>query len=195
MNRRFSDSTLDAIREQTVDIIGGRYVELKRSGNSFKSLCPFHSEKTASFTVSTKGFSCFGCGRKGDVFSFLMQIENVTFPRAVEIAATHAGIHLINGARTVETTNAVKRRIAARALVAWRNAETGRFGEELRRRDRLARTVGDMVNDGSLNEDAAWSYFELAFKNYSEIEHHWKVLLNGNDYPDTLKLWRESRTA
>jgi DNA primase len=61
------------------------YVALKRSGKSLKGVCPFHSEKTPSFVVNqdTQRWMCFGCGASGDVFSFLMRIEGLTFPEAV----------------------------------------------------------------------------------------------------------------
>ncbi|MBN1521892.1 MAG: DNA primase, partial [Candidatus Aureabacteria bacterium] len=81
-----------------VDIIQ-RYVPLKQSGSNLKALCPFHNEKTPSFTVNrTKQiFHCFGCGAGGNVFSFIMQHEKVTFPEAVRIIAEILNIHLSEG--------------------------------------------------------------------------------------------------
>jgi len=75
-------------RTDIVDLIGGR-VTLKRAGSNHKGLCPFHDEKTASFTVSAdKGFfKCFGCGAYGNVIDFLMRYENREFLEAVEILA------------------------------------------------------------------------------------------------------------
>jgi DNA primase len=72
------------------------YVTLKRSGRHLKGLCPFHNEKTPSFTVNsdTQRYRCFGCGENGDVFSFLMRMENLTFQEAVEQLARKAGIQL-----------------------------------------------------------------------------------------------------
>ncbi len=77
------------------DIIGG-YVSLKRAGRYLKGLCPFHSEKTPSFTVTPdKGmYYCYGCHKGGNVFSFLMEIEKMTFPESVEYLAVKAGIDL-----------------------------------------------------------------------------------------------------
>src|SRR5436190_23167678 len=70
------------------------YVTLKGAGTSLKALCPFHSEKTPSFSVlrDRQIFNCFGCGVGGDVFSFVMKIENVTFPEALRIVADKFGI-------------------------------------------------------------------------------------------------------
>ena len=70
------------------------YVSLKGSGNAFKGLCPFHSEKTPSFSVHREKqiFHCFGCGVGGDVFSFVMEAEKVSFPESVRIVAEKCGI-------------------------------------------------------------------------------------------------------
>jgi DNA primase len=70
------------------------YVSLKGAGNTLKGLCPFHSEKTPSFTVhrDKQFFHCFGCQAGGDVFSFLMLAEKVSFPEAVELAAEKCGV-------------------------------------------------------------------------------------------------------
>jgi len=73
-----------------------RYVDLRRSGSNMVGLCPFHSEKTPSFTVfnDSKNFHCFGCGVGGDVISFVMRIENLTYPEAIESLAKQAGIEI-----------------------------------------------------------------------------------------------------
>ncbi len=70
------------------------YVKLRRSGNSFVGLCPFHSEKTPSFNVSPQSgfFKCFGCGESGDVFSFLMKKDGVSFTEAIRIVGARFGI-------------------------------------------------------------------------------------------------------
>ena len=70
------------------------YVSLKAAGSSFKGLCPFHSEKTPSFTVhrDKQFFHCFGCHKGGDVFSFVMEAERASFPEAVQIVADKCGI-------------------------------------------------------------------------------------------------------
>lgn len=75
------------------DIISS-YVTLKRAGSNLNGVCPFHSEKTPSFTVfpSTKSFYCFGCGAGGDVISFVMRAENIDYPSAIELLAAKVGI-------------------------------------------------------------------------------------------------------
>src|ERR1700752_3555071 len=72
----------------------GEYVRLKKTGKDFSGLCPFHQEKTPSFTVSPikQIFYCFGCGKGGDVFNFVMDLEKSTFPEAVRTVAEKCGI-------------------------------------------------------------------------------------------------------
>lgn len=78
-----------------VDIISS-YLPLKKSGSNYVGLCPFHNEKTPSFTVSESKqfFHCFGCGEGGDVVSFIMKRENLSFPEAVKLLAEKAGIEI-----------------------------------------------------------------------------------------------------
>src|SRR5438477_9764646 len=85
--------------KQQADIVRiiGDYVKLKKAGaQNFSGLCPFHGEKTPSFSVhATRQFyHCFGCGVSGDVFSFVQKIENITFPEAVRMVAQKMGVAL-----------------------------------------------------------------------------------------------------
>ncbi|HBD66924.1 MAG: DNA primase [Lachnospira sp.] len=82
-------------RNDIVDVISG-YIKLKKSGSSYVGLCPFHNEKSPSFSVSgTKQmYHCFGCGVGGNVITFVMEYENYTFPEAVKMLADRAGIAL-----------------------------------------------------------------------------------------------------
>ena len=93
----FSPQFLDQIKDQIelVSVIGRR-VSLKKKGREYLGICPFHSEKTASFTVNEdKGFfHCFGCGEHGSIFDFLMKIDNLTFPETVERLANEAGLDM-----------------------------------------------------------------------------------------------------
>lgn len=94
---RYSEELIDEIRNSNdiVDIIS-QYVILKRSGRNFFGLCPFHKEKTPSFSVSPDKqiFHCFGCGAGGNVIHFISKIENVDFKESLEILADRAGIKL-----------------------------------------------------------------------------------------------------
>lgn len=94
---RIRQEDVEAVRERT-DIVKlvQQYVALKKAGRSFSGLCPFHTEKTPSFTVSPeKGmYYCFGCGKGGDAFGFVRELESLTFPEAVERLARPAGVTL-----------------------------------------------------------------------------------------------------
>ncbi len=96
--RLISDDMINQIKENSdiVDIIS-EYVDLKKAGSSFKGLCPFHNEKTPSFTVDRKKqlFHCFGCGAGGDVVSFIMQKEGLSYPDSLKYLAQKAGINLV----------------------------------------------------------------------------------------------------
>lgn len=82
-------------RIDIVDVVS-QYVQLKKTGHNYKGLCPFHSEKTPSFVVSADKqiAHCFGCNKGGDIFSFLEEVEGVTFAEALEILADRAGIKM-----------------------------------------------------------------------------------------------------
>lgn len=84
------------MRTDITTLIGG-YVSLKRAGTTLKGLCPFHSEKSPSFTVypGDNSFYCFGCGKGGDAISFIKEIEHLDYPDAVEFLAKRAGITLL----------------------------------------------------------------------------------------------------
>lgn len=93
----FSSEFLDRVRAKNdiVDVVS-KYVTLTRRGLNFWACCPFHNEKTPSFSVKQDGqfFKCFGCGESGNVFTFIMKMENVDFPTSVEILAKNAGLEL-----------------------------------------------------------------------------------------------------
>ena len=94
---RYSEETIEEVRQANdiVDVIS-QYVHLKRSGRNFFGLCPFHNEKSPSFSVSPDKqiFHCFGCGVGGNIFTFLTKIEGITFIEAVQNLAKRANIQL-----------------------------------------------------------------------------------------------------
>ena len=91
MNRYIPDEIVEQIRDRAdIAEVVGTYIQVKRAGaNRFKALCPFHNEKTPSFHLNQdrQAFHCFGCGKGGDVFGFIMEKENVDFPNAVHLLA------------------------------------------------------------------------------------------------------------
>lgn len=94
---RYSDDIIEEVRMKNdiVDVIS-QYVKLTRKGNSYFGLCPFHNEKTPSFSVtpSKQMYYCFGCGAGGNVFTFVMEYENFTFGEALKYLADRAGVEL-----------------------------------------------------------------------------------------------------
>ena len=85
-----------------IETLIGSYVSLKRAGSNLRGLCPFHSEKTPSFTVypQDNSFYCFGCGAGGDAITFIRKRENLDYPDAVEFLAQRAGITIVRDERT-----------------------------------------------------------------------------------------------
>ena len=112
---RINQDDVEAVRERT-DIVGliQQYVGLKKQGRAFSGLCPFHTEKTASFTVdpAKQVYYCFGCQAGGNAFNFLMGVESLTFPESVERLAKQAGINLRYEGRSPEDRKAASRRQA-----------------------------------------------------------------------------------
>ena len=103
---RYSDEIIDDVRQSNdiVDVIS-QYVRLKRSGRNYFGLCPFHNEKSPSFSVSLDKqiFHCFGCGVGGNVISFIMKIEGISFVEAVQMLAERANIALPTLQNNVDT--------------------------------------------------------------------------------------------
>lgn len=108
-------------RNDITEVIGG-YVNLKRNGRTSKGLCPFHSEKTPSFTVfgDTSSFYCFGCQAGGDVIGFIRRIENLDYVEAVKFLANRAGLQMVD-----ENKNDGLSKM--RLKIREQNREAGRF--------------------------------------------------------------------
>ena len=91
------DSVIDEIKDRiAVEDLLAEYIQLKKAGNSYKAICPFHNEKSASLMVSPeKGiWHCFGCNEGGDIFGFVMRMEGMEFPEALRLLAKKAGVEL-----------------------------------------------------------------------------------------------------
>ena len=106
-------------RNEISDVVGS-YVSLKRAGSNFSGLCPFHNEKTASFTVfpATKTCYCFGCGSGGDVITFIMRVENLDYVEALEFLAARAGITIPEDNSAQNDVGVSRKRIYAMNLEA-----------------------------------------------------------------------------
>lgn len=122
----YSEELIEEVRMKNdiVDVVSG-YVKLQKKGNSHWGLCPFHNEKSPSFSVSgpKQMYHCFGCGAGGNVFTFLMNYENFTFPEAVKALADRAGVKLPE----VEYSPEMKQRSDRRAKLLEVNKEAARY--------------------------------------------------------------------
>lgn len=114
----------EIVYRSDIEQIIGSYVSLKRSGSGLIGLCPFHSEKTPSFSVNVKDkfFYCFGCGAGGDIITFVMRAENLDYVGAIEYLAAKAGITIETEHSTMGDSNGVSRR-----RVLDMNLEAARF--------------------------------------------------------------------
>ena len=119
-------------RNEISDVVGS-YVSLKRAGSNFSGLCPFHNEKTASFTVfpATKSCYCFGCGSGGDVITFIMRVENLDYVEALEFLAARAGITIPEDNSAQNESGVSRKRIYAMNLEAAKFFRSSLFDKEL----------------------------------------------------------------
>lgn len=131
----FSDDIIEEVRSRNdiVDVIG-QYVHLTKKGSTYFGLCPFHNEKTGSFSVSPNKqmYYCFGCGAGGNVFTFMMQYENFTFGEAMEALADRAGVALPKQ----EYSATQKREADKKQRLLEINKEAARYFYTLLRNDR-----------------------------------------------------------
>ena len=131
----YSDELIEEVRSRNdiVDVIGG-YVRLQKKGSTYFGLCPFHNEKTGSFSVSPNKqmYYCFGCGAGGNVFTFLMKYENYTFSEAMQTLADRVGVELPQQ----EMTEAQKREADKRTRLLEINKEAAKYFYSLLRNNR-----------------------------------------------------------
>ena len=122
----YSDDIIEDVRSRNdiVDVISS-YVKLKKTGATYFGLCPFHNEKSPSFSVSPSKqmFYCFGCHEGGNVFSFVMKYENFSFTEAVKFLADKANINLPEG----EYTDEERRRADLKAQLQSINKEAALY--------------------------------------------------------------------
>ena len=133
----YSDEIVEEVRSRTdiVDIIS-QYVKLHKRGSTYMGLCPFHNEKTPSFSVSQgkQMYYCFGCGAGGNVITFLMNYENATFPEALQELADRAGVELPKQ----ELSNEQKREADRKSRLLEVQKEAGKYYYSLLRSPRGA---------------------------------------------------------
>ncbi|MDO8560757.1 MAG: DNA primase [bacterium] len=151
----------------------GSYIKLTRAGSNFKALCPFHSEKTPSFNVSSTRqiWHCFGCGKGGDIFKFVMEIEGHDFPEALRLLAKRAGVELKReDPRIRSERNRVYDLLEDAVLYYQKNLETVLAAKAyLKKRGVLDKTIFDFRIGFSFD---AWDGLlrHLTKKGYKEFE-------------------------
>ncbi len=122
----YPEELVEEIREKNdiVDVVSG-YVRLQKKGSNYWACCPFHGEKTPSFSVSgsKQMYHCFGCGVSGNVYTFVMKYENYSFPEAVKLLAGRAGVTLPE----TEYTEEQKKKAGKRARLLEVNKEAAKF--------------------------------------------------------------------
>jgi len=147
-------SFADRVKQQA-DIVRvvGEYVRLKKSGQNFTGLCPFHGEKTPSFAVHPvkQIFHCFGCGKGGDVFSFVMDMEKCQFPEAVRIVAEKCGIAL---PKPKERTPEERKENQQRAVLIEMHREAQTFFVKQLETTGEGRAARAYLDDRGLDKDA-----------------------------------------
>lgn len=147
----YSDEIIEEVRSRNdiVDVIGG-YVRLHKKGSTYFGLCPFHNEKTGSFSVSGNKqlYYCFGCGAGGNVFTFLMQYENYTFSEAMQVLADRVGVELPQQ----EMTTAQKREADKRTVLLEIQKEAAKYFYSLLRSPRGKRAYDYFAGRGLSEE-------------------------------------------
>lgn len=147
----YSDELIEEVRARNdiVDVIGG-YVRLQKKGNTYFGLCPFHNEKTGSFSVSQhkQMYYCFGCGAGGNVLTFIQKYENFTFPEALQMLADRAGVQLPK----YEMTDVQKKEADKRSRLLEINKEAAKYFYTLLRNPRGERAYNYFKNRELTNE-------------------------------------------
>ncbi|MBR5315860.1 MAG: DNA primase [Firmicutes bacterium] len=177
----YSDELIEEVRSRNdiVDVVGG-YVRLQKKGNTYFGLCPFHNEKTGSFSVSPhkQMYYCFGCGAGGNVFTFLMQYENFTFGEAMQTLADKVGVELPKQ----EMSAAQKKEADKRALLLEINKEAAKYFYSLLRHPRGEKAYNYFKNREL--SDETMQKFGLGYSDqYSDDLYRY---LKGKGYQDEI---------
>lgn len=175
----YSDEIIEEVRSKNdiVDVISG-YVRLQKKGSSYFGLCPFHNEKSPSFSVSRQKqmYYCFGCGAGGNVFTFLMEYENYTFQEALKYLADRAGVELPEGdyskeARERADTKAILleiNKLAAQYFYVQLKSEQGKLAMNYLKNRELSDEMIKAFGLGYSNKYGDDLYRYLKSKGYSD---------------------------
>ena len=172
MAARLSQEDIDTTREAT-DIVQllSEYISLKKAGKNYTALCPFHSEKKPSFFVSPERqiYHCFGCGAGGNVYTFLVEMEKLSFPEAVRLLAKKSGIKLKEPDKTTGPREAIYR------VNEWADdfyfetlirKESGKKGRDYARKRKFSKEIIEKLHLGY--SPASWDGLKTSAKSTSE---------------------------
>lgn len=177
----YSEQQIEEVRSRSdiVEVIGS-YVKLKRSGGGYVGLCPFHSEKSPSFSVNPamQIYKCFGCGVGGNVLTFLMEYENLSFPEAMEQLAGRAGIELPEKEMTAEQ----RQREGLRQTLLEINTKAARFYYAMLKSPRGKLGYDYLIGRGLSRETIVHFGLGYAGQGGGELYRY----LKGEGYPDSV---------
>lgn len=175
----FSEELIEEIRQRNdiVDVISG-YVKLQKKGSSYFGLCPFHNEKSPSFSVSRQKqmYYCFGCGAGGNVITFIMEYENYTFAEAVRLLAERAGVDIpeVEYSKEAKEKADLKatlleiNKLAAKYFYAQLKTEHGKHAHSYLTRRGLSEEIITAFGLGYSNKYSDDLYKYLKTKGYSD---------------------------
>ena len=148
---RYEEELIDEVREKNdiVDVISS-YVSLKKRGSNYVGLCPFHNEKSPSFSVSRdkQMYYCFGCGQGGNVYTFLMEYNRLSFVEALQNLAQRAGVELPEREQTAEERQQADARVTLRDM----NKEAAVYFHYLLKSKRGTQALSYLKNRGLSDE-------------------------------------------
>jgi DNA primase len=175
---KFSESVIEEIKSRVsiVDMVS-RYLVLNRKGDRFWGLCPFHDEKTPSFSVlPEKGFfHCFGCGKSGSLFDFVMEMEHLSFPEAVRLLAEEAGVMVTEESpqekrkrSEMDSLRDLYEKLAASFHYILLKTDSGKYAREYLEKRGFSTESLTRFSLGLAPDDPNWLYTFLRSKQYSE---------------------------
>ncbi len=177
----YSDDTIEEVRSRNdiVEVISG-YVRLQKKGSSYFGLCPFHNEKSPSFSVSPgkQMYYCFGCGAGGNVFTFIMEYENYSFPEAVKFLADRAGMSLPEP----EYSEEARQQADLRQTILELNKQAAAYYYYQLHRDKDGQAYGYLK--GRALADETIKKFGLGYA--SRFSNHLYTYLKGKGYKDEM---------
>lgn len=175
----YSDEIIEEIRMKNdiVDVISG-YVKLQKKGSSYFGLCPFHNEKSPSFSVSRdkQMYYCFGCGAGGNVFTFIMEYENYSFSEAMKFLAQRAGVELpeeeyskeAKAKADMRATLLEMNKLAAKYFYAQLKSQNGKIAYDYLKKRELSEETITAFGLGYSNKYSNDLYKYLKMKGYSD---------------------------